>query len=128
MGIVSRIRACANGKGLKIAEIERMCGFGENTLRRWDTNSPSLDKVIKVANLLDTSIDYLATGENAPVSSLSDIDVKILNSLHMLDDKTQSDFLGFIEIFRQAHPENMKELGFISDTQELQERRMISSK
>lgn len=128
MGIISRIKDCAKKKGLTIGEVEKACNLGENSIYKWDRSSPSLDKVLRVANLIDVSIDYLATGENAPVSSLSDIDVKILNSLHMLDDKTQSDFLGFIEIFRQAHPDNMKELRLISDTQELQERRMISSK
>lgn len=128
MGIVSRISKCAKEKGLTIAEIERKCGFGTNTLYRWDQSSPALNKVVKVANLIDVSIDYLATGEDRPVSSLSELDQKILNSIHMLNDKTQNDFLGFIEIFRQAHPENTKEFDLGSDIQDSQEERLISSK
>ena len=128
MGIISRIKDVARNKGLTISEIEKACGLGENSIYKWDRSSPSLDKVQRVANFIDVSIDYLATGEEAPASSLSELDLKILDNLHMLDEKTQNDFLGFIEIFRQAHPENMKKLGLIPDTQGSQEERMISSK
>ena len=128
MGIVSRISACAKGKGLTIAEIERRCGFGANTMHRWDQNSPSLDKVMKVANMLDLSIDYLATGENISYNILSGIDHELLRWLHMLDEETQRDFLGSIRLYVKQHPEDLMEAESSSDPPESQDGRMISSK
>ena len=128
MGILSRISECAKANGLTIAEIERSCGFGANTMFRWDKSSPSLDKVVKVANMLDVSIDYLATGENASYSTLSDADTKLLRWLHMLNDETQRDFLGSIRLYAKQHPEDLMEADSVSNAQESQEGRMISSK
>ena len=128
MSIVSRISKCAKEKGLTIAEIERKCGFGANTMYRWDQNSPALEKVAKVANLIDTSIDYLATGENPSYNTLSDIDRELLRWIHMLDEETQRDFLGSIRLYVKQHPEDLRDGEFVSDAQKSQEGRMISSK
>ena len=67
MGIVERVKISAAEKGLTLAKIERTLGFGNSTIRKWDQNSPSLDKVIATANLLNKSLSWLATGnyENA---------------------------------------------------------------
>ena len=128
MDIVSRISACAKAKGLTIAEIERACGFGTNTIYRWDRSSPSLEKVLRVANMLDISIDYLATGKNATYSILSDFDSELIKWLHMLDAETQRDFLGTIRLYVKQHPEDLMEADPVSNVQESQEGRMISSK
>jgi len=63
MGIVERMRVSASEKGLTLAKIEKILGFGNSTIRKWDQNSPSLDKVIAAADLLDKPLDWLATGK-----------------------------------------------------------------
>lgn len=60
MGIVERI---TSKTGLKLAQIERELGFGNGTIRKWDTSFPSIDKVVAVADLINVSIDYLAGRE-----------------------------------------------------------------
>lgn len=62
MSIVDRIKDAASRNGLTIPQIERELGFGNRTIYRWDKNSPSMDKVILVANLLNVSLSWLATG------------------------------------------------------------------
>lgn len=106
MGIVSRISKCAKEKGFTIAEIERKCGFGTNTMYRWDQNSPALEKVIKVANLIDISIDYLATGEDSEGGPLSQTDQDLLHWIHILNEETQRDFLGQIRLYVKQHKED----------------------
>ena len=61
MSIVDRIKDAASRNGLTIPQIERELGFGNRTIYRWDKNSPSMDKVILVANLLNVSLSWLAT-------------------------------------------------------------------
>lgn len=63
MGIVERIRISASEKGLTVAKVEKLLKFGNSTIRKWDKNSPSLDKVIAAANLLEKPLGWLATGE-----------------------------------------------------------------
>lgn len=62
MQIVERIKAAAAGQGLSLAQLEQQLGFGSRTIYKWDKNSPSMDKVIAVANFLHLSLTWLATG------------------------------------------------------------------
>ena len=63
MGIVERIKEKAAEKGTNMTNIENECGFGHGAIRRWNTNSPSIDKVEIIANFLSVSIEYLITGK-----------------------------------------------------------------
>ena len=59
MAIVENIRQICRAKGLQIVRLESECGFARSTIRRWDNVSPSIDKIIRVADVLDCSIDEL---------------------------------------------------------------------
>lgn len=39
--------------------VEKELNFGNVTIRRWNINSPSVDKVLEVANYFNMSIEYL---------------------------------------------------------------------
>lgn len=68
--LVGRIEALAEKKGLTIKSLERMASIGNGTIRRWQTQSPRLDRLLLVAQCLDVSLDYLVsgTGTAAPMS------------------------------------------------------------
>ena len=59
MSLVERIRSIAELRELTLAKIERDLGLGNGTIRKWDNNAPSVDKVQKVGEYLNVSIDYL---------------------------------------------------------------------
>lgn len=83
MSIVDRIKYSATQNGTSIPQIERKLNFGNRTIYRWDKNSPSIDKVIAVANLLNVSLSWLATG-TADDKTLNDsLDTQ---TLHFLDN------------------------------------------
>lgn len=67
MSIVDRLQAIAKEKHTNFKQLEKECGLGNGTIRRWENQSPRLDKLTKVANYLHTSLDYLVYGssENA---------------------------------------------------------------
>lgn len=59
MSIVQRIQNLCISKDLTLIGLEREIGLGRGTIRNWDKNSPSSDKLLKVANYFNVSIDYL---------------------------------------------------------------------
>lgn len=59
MNIVDRIKSLANEKGLTIAELERILGFGNNIISKWDKSVPRSDKLEKLADYFNVTTDYL---------------------------------------------------------------------
>lgn len=59
MTIVDRIKNLSNSKNITIAELERRINIPNGTIRRWNKSVPGIDKVKKVADYFDVSIDYL---------------------------------------------------------------------
>ena len=63
MQIVERVKYAASQRGYTIAALEQKLGFGNHTIYKWNKNSPSVEKVLAVANFLDISLTWLVTGE-----------------------------------------------------------------
>lgn len=59
MSIVENIRSLCKKCGISIPKVEKELGFGNGAIYNWDKNSPSIDKLQKVANYFKVSIDYL---------------------------------------------------------------------
>ena len=53
----------AKKKGLTFNRIERELGLGNGTIKRWNDQSPRLDKLTAVARFVGVSLDYLVFGE-----------------------------------------------------------------
>lgn len=49
----------AKKENLSISRLEKELQFGSGTIRRWQTNDPGLEKVLKVADYLNVSITEL---------------------------------------------------------------------
>ena len=63
MGIVDRIKGKFAENGKSISAIEKECGLGHGTIRRWNENSPAVDKAKIVADFLQVSLEWLVTGK-----------------------------------------------------------------
>lgn len=56
---MERIKYLCNERKITFAEVERNVGISNGQIRRWDTSSPKIENVEKVANYFDVSTDYL---------------------------------------------------------------------
>ena len=65
MGIVDRIKLKCTENGKSISFVEKECGLGHGTIRRWNENSPAVDKAKVVADFLQVSFEWLVTGKEA---------------------------------------------------------------
>lgn len=59
MDIVRKIQVLCSNNGMTLTSLEKELGFSKSSISRWNTNSPSIDKVQKVADFFEVSIDYL---------------------------------------------------------------------
>lgn len=68
MGMYERITNLRKKADITEVELEQKANIGHNSMRRWNENIPSIDKVSRVAQVLETTTDYLFTGigENKP--------------------------------------------------------------
>lgn len=69
MSIYDRIKSKADEKKISIKALERESGLGNGVIKRWNETSPQCNKLEKVANYLQVSIEWLITGkENRDLS------------------------------------------------------------
>ena len=59
MSLVKRISLLCNERDTTFAEVERKSGLSNGSIRRWDTNTPSTNKLQKIAEYFNISTDYL---------------------------------------------------------------------
>lgn len=59
MSLLDKIKVLASTHHLTIAELERKLDFSNGSLRKWDSSTPSGDKIEKVADYFNVSTDYL---------------------------------------------------------------------
>lgn len=64
MTLYEKIIKLCSERGIKKTELERACGLSQNSINKWSTQSPSADKVLRIAEYFGVSVDYLL-GHNA---------------------------------------------------------------
>ena len=64
--IYETIKALSKEKGLSINQLEKTLGLSKGSLCRIDTNRPSIDRLQRIADFFDVSLDYLMTGKEHP--------------------------------------------------------------
>lgn len=90
------LHLCADNK-ITIAQLEKRCGFANATIRRWESGSPSIANVEKVADFFKVGLDYL-TGRD--VYDLSDEAQEIANRFDALTPEKRrlaAAYLGIVE-------------------------------
>ena len=64
--LLTNIRRLCSKKPVSIAKLERETGISNGTISRWDTSSPSIENVQKVAEYFGVSIDELLSADEEP--------------------------------------------------------------
>ena len=89
MGIVDRIKILCDSHKTTFAEVERRVGLSNGQIRRWDTASPKLENIEKVADYFDVSVDYLR-GKDTKVTLPTDLD-EVLDGMMSFDGKPMTE-------------------------------------
>lgn len=101
MSLVERIKLKCKENHTSMNALEGELGFGNGTLRRWDERTPGADRLLILANRLNTSVDWLLTGK-AP-EELTPEERQLVNLYRAADER------GKRAIIRTAEAENMEQ-------------------
>ena len=74
MTLYDTVMLLCSENGITKTKLERDCGFSQNSINKWAAQSPSADKLAKVADYFGVSVDYLLgkTANNIyPVDSIT---------------------------------------------------------
>lgn len=73
MSTFDRIKIIAKRRGLSLVEVNDKAGLGVRTIYHWAKTDPSDNNLKAVANVLNTTVDYLRgrTNNPAPVSNIT---------------------------------------------------------
>ncbi|EAD0667652.1 XRE family transcriptional regulator [Listeria monocytogenes] len=106
MTIVERIKKLCSAHKITIAELERRTELKNSTIYRWDTNKPSIDKIQKVADFFDVSVDYLlGRGSDAEFEAFQD-DPELQLFMRELADSPEErlrQLRGIWEVLKREH-------------------------
>lgn len=71
MSLVEKISELCESKGKTLTSLERECGFGVSSIRKWNNHAPTLPKLLKVAEVLEVTVGEIL-GEKNPVPTNED--------------------------------------------------------
>lgn len=57
--LLDTIKVLCDSHNISIWKLEKSLSFANATIRRWNSNSPGIDKVKSVADYFGVSVDYL---------------------------------------------------------------------
>ena len=76
MGLYENVKEAARLKGYSINRLEKELGFARSYISKFKTITPSADKLQKIADFLEVSVEYLMTGEQPKSQQLTSRDIK----------------------------------------------------
>lgn len=91
---------------LSINKLEHECGLTRGSMAKWDDHAPSPDKVKKVADYFNVSVEYLLYGDPSagikkdPIQkdgAVGSANQKLLDALDGLSDSQIEKLIGIIE-------------------------------
>ena len=78
MSILKNIQLLCKGRSISVPKLEKELGFSNGSMYNWDKNSPSIDKLQKVADYLNVSTDYLLGRTELHMPSVKNPDIRAI--------------------------------------------------
>lgn len=72
MSLYEKVMLLCQQNGITKTKLERDCGFSQNSINKWVSQSPSTDKILKIADYFNVSVDYLLGKTDNPTPPNAD--------------------------------------------------------
>lgn len=113
MEIIERIYQLLNEKDKRAYELCEKLSIRTSTMSTWKarTSDPPAKYMKPIADFLDVSLDYLLTGQEAPVrKNTTPEEDDLLDLFRSLPDPKKYEFIGELKGFLKAYTESKKYL------------------
>nr|DAP14021.1 MAG TPA: helix-turn-helix domain protein [Caudoviricetes sp.] len=133
MSLLERVQSLLQERGISIKQAERESGLSNATIRKWETQNPSLDSIIKLAKYLHVSVDYLALGKEPDQikpsrfevycdgKQLNEIEADLVAMFRLIGEKEREISFDFVMgLYEKATGEKMSTYSTYTNTNEQQ--------
>ena len=72
MNAVERVKALCKERHISISKLEKACGFGNAYIANLRNGRLPYDRLVTIANYLDVSPEYIASGDEKPAAETGD--------------------------------------------------------
>lgn len=94
MTLSDRIQSLLDSKKISQSELEKTLGFGKGTMTKWKgTTAPSADKLLKIAEYFDVTLDYLMTGNDGALKKNTALTPKDEREIERIIEQTKDQLL-----------------------------------
>ena len=103
MTLYERIETLRNSKGISQGKLEKELGFSNGSYSKWKNSMPTPDRLQKVAEYFNVSVDYLMTGEEKQGYYLNEETAKLAQEMY-----EDEDMRSLFDMKRNMPPERFK--------------------
>ena len=105
--LTSRIRDLAKSKNIKLKDMLDHCNLGRNAMSHLDNGrSIAHDSLIRIANYLDVSVDYLLGRTDDPLSHKKSELIELINQL---TPEEQQKLITFYHLLKDEHTQSERQ-------------------
>lgn len=100
------IKKLCSDRGMTISQLTSELNMGENSIYRWKTQKPALEKLQQVADFFNVSVDYLLGRTDNPHLNNEVPKEAATIAAHIDDDATEEDMqkiLEYIDFIQQKY-------------------------
>ena len=91
MEIVERIKSLCITENITIKELERIIQISNGSIRHWNEKTPSVERVLLVADYFKVSLDWLVTGKES--GNLTPEEQQLIDYYRKADDRGKRSIL-----------------------------------
>jgi len=115
MSITKKIKALCDERKITFAELEREVGISNGQIRRWESVSPKVENVQKIADYFSVTVDFLLGRTPKKYWELTDRDEQSIQKKmeELIQDMANTDALSFSKD-SEPYSEETKQLLIIS--------------
>ena len=95
MEIVERIKNLCNTENITIKELERIIQISNGSIRHWNEKTPSVARVLLVADHFNVSLDWLVTGKES--GNLTSEEQLLVDHYRRADDRGRRNIMKIAE-------------------------------
>ncbi len=112
MTLKERIKKLSDEQNISLPALESELGFGNGTIVKWDKSIPNADKLNKVANYFNVSMDYLLNGERNLLPSIE------LNNPHNIINTIITNLTDYLKKNPIKYKSEILDLDYICNSQD----------